>query len=83
MMFSIELRSFDIDSASSAIKDSLIPLTWLVIILLPIFITSVFTEGSFRIIIKKLGWEDSNLRMAEPKSAALPLGYTPLQVRDL
>ena len=24
-----------------------------------------------------LGWEDSNLRMAESKSAALPLGYTP------
>jgi len=27
--------------------------------------------------LKKLGWEDSNLRMAEPKTAALPLGYTP------
>ena len=24
-----------------------------------------------------LGWQDSNLRMAESKSAALPLGYTP------
>ena len=24
-----------------------------------------------------LGWEDSNLRMAAPKAAALPLGYTP------
>ena len=24
-----------------------------------------------------LGWEDSNLRMAESKSAALPLGDTP------
>ena len=26
-----------------------------------------------------LGWEDSNLRMAIPKTAALPLGYTPFQ----
>lgn len=25
----------------------------------------------------KLGWQDSNLRMAESKSAALPLGDTP------
>ena len=25
-----------------------------------------------------LGWEDSNLRVAESKSAALPLGYTPI-----
>ena len=24
-----------------------------------------------------LGWQDSNLRMAIPKTAALPLGYTP------
>jgi hypothetical protein len=24
-----------------------------------------------------LGWKDSNLRMAVPKTAALPLGYTP------
>ncbi len=24
-----------------------------------------------------LGWEDSNLRMAIPKTAALPLGYAP------
>ena len=24
-----------------------------------------------------LGWQDSNLRMAVPKTAALPLGYTP------
>ena len=26
---------------------------------------------------KWLGWQDSNLRMAVPKTAALPLGYTP------
>ena len=26
---------------------------------------------------KKLGWKDSNLRMAVPKTAALPLGDTP------
>ena len=26
---------------------------------------------------KWLGWQDSNLRMAIPKTAALPLGYTP------
>ena len=26
-----------------------------------------------------LGWEDSNLRMAVPKTAALPLGYTPIR----
>jgi hypothetical protein len=25
-----------------------------------------------------LGWKDSNLRMAGPKPAALPLGHTPL-----
>ena len=25
-----------------------------------------------------LGWEDSNLRVAESKSAALPLGDTPM-----
>ena len=25
-----------------------------------------------------LGWQDSNLRMTESKSVALPLGYTPL-----
>ncbi len=24
-----------------------------------------------------LGWQGSNLRMLEPKSSALPLGYTP------
>ena len=29
-----------------------------------------------------LGWEDSNLRMAVPKTAALPLGYTPYRKRD-
>ena len=29
------------------------------------------------ILIIKLGWQDSNLRMAESKSAALPLGDTP------
>ncbi len=27
--------------------------------------------------ISWLGWQDSNLRMAVPKTAALPLGYTP------
>ena len=27
---------------------------------------------------KWLGWQDSNLRMAIPKTAALPLGYTPV-----
>jgi hypothetical protein len=26
---------------------------------------------------RKLGWQDSNLRMAESKSTALPLGDTP------
>ena len=26
---------------------------------------------------KQLGWKDSNLRVAVPKTAALPLGYTP------
>ena len=31
-------------------------------------LTQIFTE---------LGWQDSNLRMAESKSAALPLGDTP------
>ena len=29
-----------------------------------------------------LGWEDSNLRMAGSKPAALPLGYTPIASRD-
>ncbi len=39
--------------------------------------------------LRWLGWEDSNLRMAESKSAALPLGYTPnllppdMALRDL
>ncbi len=27
-----------------------------------------------------LGWQDSNLRIGESKSLALPLGYTPMQV---
>ena len=27
----------------------------------------------------KLGWQDSNLRMAESKSTALPLGDTPVK----
>jgi hypothetical protein len=27
-----------------------------------------------------LGWEGSNLRMAESKSAALPLGYIPMPI---
>jgi hypothetical protein len=27
--------------------------------------------------LNNLGWKDSNLRMAVPKTAALPLGYTP------
>lgn len=31
----------------------------------------------YNISISKLGWQDSNLRMAESKSAALPLGDTP------
>ena len=26
-----------------------------------------------------LGWQDSNLRMRESKSRALPLGYTPMK----
>ena len=30
-----------------------------------------------------LGWQDSNLRMAEPKSAALPLGDTPKTAKKL
>lgn len=29
------------------------------------------------ICVKNLGWEDSNLRMMESKSIALPLGDTP------
>ena len=33
---------------------------------------------------KKLGWQDSNLRMAESKSAALPLGDTPKnEIQDI
>ena len=27
-----------------------------------------------------LGWQDSNLRMTEPKPVALPLGHTPIKV---
>ena len=30
-----------------------------------------------------LGWQGSNLRIRESKSLALPLGYTPTQVRHL
>ncbi|GAN83885.1 hypothetical protein Gaha_0109_005 [Novacetimonas hansenii JCM 7643] len=36
-------------------------------------------------MIWKIGWlgrEDSNLRMAESKSAALPLGYAPIFTND-
>ena len=29
------------------------------------------------LVLLKLGWQDLNLRMAESKSAALPLGDTP------
>ena len=32
---------------------------------------------SWILTILKLGWQDSNLRMAESKSTALPLGDTP------
>ena len=32
------------------------------------------------LIVHKLGWQDSNLRMAESKSTALPLGDTPKHV---
>ncbi len=32
-------------------------------------------------IATKLGWKDSNLRYAVPKTAALPLGYTPKNPR--
>jgi hypothetical protein len=28
-----------------------------------------------------LGWQDSNLRMVVPKTTALPLGYTPMQLK--
>jgi hypothetical protein len=31
----------------------------------------------YQLLIRWLGREDSNLRMAESKSAALPLGYAP------
>ena len=34
-------------------------------------------------IILKLGWQDSNLRMAESKSTALPLGDTPKRIIQL
>ena len=39
----------------------------------------MFLSGNiiFDIFFNKLGWQDSNLRMAESKSAALPLGDTP------
>ncbi len=48
-------------------------------------------RNSFFTMIKKskpqlanllLGWEDSNPRMAGPKPAALPLGYTPIKIAD-
>ena len=31
----------------------------------------------FGLRVVHLGWKDSNLRVAVPKTAALPLGYTP------
>ena len=33
------------------------------------------------LLLKKiwLGWQDSNLRMPESESSALPLGYTPIE----
>ena len=36
----------------------------------------------YQLLNRWLGREDSNLRMAESKSAALPLGYAPMCVRD-
>jgi hypothetical protein len=33
-------------------------------------------------IFIELGWQDSNLRMAESKSAALPLGDTPKEFKN-
>ena len=38
---------------------------------------------SWILTILKLGWQDSNLRMAESKSTALPLGDTPKIVIQL
>ena len=35
----------------------------------------------YQILNNWLGREDSNLRMAESKSAALPLGYAPMRHR--
>ena len=32
--------------------------------------------------LKKLGWRDSNSRVTESKSVALPLGYIPLTSTD-
>ena len=40
------------------------------------FIARIFPENSCG---EELGWEDSNLRVREPKSRALPLGYTPIK----
>jgi hypothetical protein len=34
------------------------------------------------VLAVKLGWQDSNLRMAESKSAALPLGDTPIMDKN-
>src|SRR5262245_18855719 len=38
---------------------------------------SILAHDRRRMILFRLGREDSNLRMAESKSAALPLGYAP------
>ena len=38
---------------------------------------SLLFENIFTALCEQLGWKDSNLRMAVPKTAALPLGDTP------
>ena len=39
----------------------------------------ILPQTKMFIIKKWQGWQDSNLRMLESKSSALPLGYTPIK----
>ena len=41
----------------------------------------VFRDGAAKSLKVWLGRQDSNLGMAESKSAALPLGYAPMRTR--
>ncbi len=41
-------------------------------------VLKVIKQPQYQILGRWLGREDSNLRMAESKSAALPLGYAPM-----